>query len=121
MKWGRCLYFLTCSVTISKAQGTDEGCITCAVGKLFETGLEEWILPTAASLQFKVPDPSSESDTSIRKEPDKQWTNNNPGSVNEPDIEIDTILSPDDQKCDPNGAGVSDFPASLTDLLCSQL
>lgn len=114
MKWSCYLYFLACLFTLSKAQGTDEGCITCAVGKFFETGLEDWILPTAAgALQFLVPD-SSPAPDAFPKEPDKQWTNNNPGTVNEPDIEI---LSIDDKKCDPNGAGVSVIPTSLIDLI----
>ncbi len=114
MKWVYYLYFLACSITLSKAQGTDEGCITCAVGKFFETGLEDWILPTAAGvLQFFVPDSSPDSSPApdaIPNETDNQGTNNNPGSVNQPDIEIQTIASPDDQKCDPNGAGVSVIP-----------
>lgn len=37
MKWVYNLFFLACSITL-KAQGADEGCITCAVGKFFETG-----------------------------------------------------------------------------------
>lgn len=114
MKWVYYLYFLACSITLSKAQGTDEGCITCVVGKFFETGLEDWILPTAAGvLQFFVPDSSPDSSPApdaIPNETDNQGTNNNPGSVNQPDIEIQTIASPDDQKCDPNSAGVSVIP-----------
>lgn len=121
MKWVYYLYFFACSITLSKAQATDEGCITCAVGKFFETGLEDWILPTAAGpLHFFVPDSSPAPDT-IPNETDNQGTNNNPESVNEPDIEIQTIASPDDKKCDPNGAGVSVIPASLACLICSQL
>ena len=113
MKWVYYLHFLACPITLSKAQGTDEGCITCAVGKFFDTGLENWILPTAAgALQFFVPDSSPAPDT-IPNETDSQETKNNPGSVNEPDIEIQTIASPDDKKCDPNGAEVSVIPASL--------
>lgn len=110
MKWSCYLYFLACPIISSKAQGTDEGCITCAIGKIFEAGFEDWILPSAAGvLQFLVPDSSPAPDT-IPKEPDKQRTNNNPGIVNEPDIEIQTIVSPDDKKCDRNGDGVSVIP-----------
>lgn len=40
-----------------------------------------------------------------KKEPDKKWTDNLPGSVDQPDIEIETITSAS-EKCDPDGAGV---------------
>lgn len=117
MNWSCYLSFLACSITLSKAQGTDEGCSTCAVGKLFEAELEDWILPVAAgSLQFLVPD-SSPAPDAIPKEPDKQCTNNNSGLVNEPDIEIQTIVSSGDKKCDRNGDGASVITASQTDLI----
>lgn len=117
MKWSCYLYFLACSVTLSKAQGTDEGCSMCALGKLFEAGFENWILPSAAgALQFLVPD-SSPAPDAISETPDKQRMNHNPGIVNEPDIERETIVSTDDKKCDRNGDGVSVIPASMTDLV----
>lgn len=119
MKWSCYLYFLACSITLSRAQGIDEGCSTCAIGKLFEAGLQDWILPSAAgALQFLVPDSSPSPDT-IPEEPDKQRMNNNPGMVIEPDIEKETIVSPIDKKCDHNDDGVSVIPALLTDLLRS--
>lgn len=106
MKSGCHLYFLACSITQLNAQGTADGCVTCAVGNLFKTGMEDWILPAAGSLQFLVPDSVPATDTTIpKKEPDKQWTDNIPGSVDQTDIEIETITSAS-EKCDPNGAGV---------------
>lgn len=57
MKWGCCLYFFARSIPLLNSQGTDDGCVTCAVGNFFKTGLEDWILPLAAvALQFLVPD-----------------------------------------------------------------
>lgn len=38
--------------------------------------------------------------------PEKQGTSDLPGSVDQSDIEIESIASPD-KKCDPNGAQVS--------------
>lgn len=119
MKWSCYLYILARSVTLSKAQGTDEGCSTCAVGKIFEAGFEDWILPTVAdALQFLVPDPSPVPDA-IPEEPDKQRMNNNPGIVNKPDIEREIIVSPDNsKKCDRYGDGVSSDPCfSLAEVI----
>lgn len=108
MKWGCCLYFLACSITLLIAQGTDDGCVTCALGNFFKTGLEDWVLPSAAgALQFLVPDSVPAPDTTKLREPDKQWTNDIPGSVIQPDLGTET--SPD-EKCDPNGRGVSMDP-----------
>lgn len=41
--------------------------------------------------------------------------------MNEPDTEIETIISPSDKKCDPNGDGVGVIPALLTNLIWLQL
>ena len=60
-----------------------------------------------------MPD-SSPATGAIPEEPDKQRMNDYPGVVNEPDIEREVIVSPDDKKCDRNGDGVScDAFASL--------
>ena len=114
MKWSCYLYILACSVTLSTAQGTDEGCSTCALGKFLESGFENWILPSAAgALQFLVPD-SSPAPDAIPEEPEKQRMNDYPGIVKEPDIEREFIVSPDNsEKCDRNGDGVSVILASL--------
>lgn len=106
MKSACCLYFLACLITLLNAQGTADGCVTCAVGNFFKTGLEDWILPAAGALQYLAPDSVPAPDATIpKKEPDEQWTNNIPGSLDQPDIETETITS-GDEKCDPNGAGV---------------
>ena len=94
MKWGCCLYLLACSITLLKAQGTADGCVTCAVGDFFKSTWEDWILPAP-----ETPIPKTD--------PDNHGTNNLPGRVNQPDIELQTIVSPDNE-CNPNGAGVSD-------------
>lgn len=112
------LCFLACLINLLNAQGTAEGCVTCALADFFTTGLEEWILPAAGALQFFQPD--SAPDTSIPKnEPDKQWTNNLPGSSDQSDIENESVASPD-EKCNPNGPKVSVIPAALADI-CTTL
>lgn len=99
------LCFLASSITLINAQGTAEGCVTCAFADFFKTGLEEWIPPAVGTLQFLQPDSAPE--TNIPKnEPDKQWTNNLPGSSDQADIQLEIVGSPD-EKCDPNGPDVS--------------
>lgn len=108
MKWGYCLYLLAGSITLLKAQGTADGCVTCAVGDFFKSTWEDWILPAAGTLQILVPELTPAPETPIPKtDPDNHGTNNLPGRVNQPDIELQTIVSPDNE-CNPNGAGVSD-------------
>ena len=120
MKWGCCLSLVACSAILSEAQGTADDCITCAVSDFFKTGVEDWILPAAGTLQFLVPNPVPVPDTSIPKtDPGKQRTNDLPGSVDQPDIELENIASPI-ENCDPNGAGVSVILAALTDSLYLQ-
>ncbi|MCJ1348489.1 hypothetical protein MMC31_006721, partial [Peltigera leucophlebia] len=105
MKWGWCFYLIPCLSTLSEAQGKADRCVTCALGDFFNTGLEEWFLPAVGALQFLVPDSDPGPDTTIpERDPKNQGTNNLPGSVDQPDIEIESTDS-HDKKCDPNGAG----------------
>lgn len=107
MKWGCCLYTFAYLSTLSEAQGEADGCVTCALGDFFKSGLEEWILPAVGALQFLVPGSGQGPDTTIPEtDPKKHGTNNLPGSVDQFDIEIESTASPD-KKCDPNGAQVS--------------
>lgn len=102
--------FLAFSITRLNAQGTAEGCVTCAFADFFKTGLEEWILPAAGTLQFLLPDPALPDPTTPKNEPDKQWTNNLPGISDQADIQLEVV-----EKCDPNGLE-SVFLAALTDI-----
>lgn len=103
--------FLACSITRLKAQGTVEGCVTCALSDFFKAGLEEWILPAASTLHFLLPDPTPPDPTTPKNEPDKQWTNNIPGiSPDQADIQLEVV-----EKCDPKGPDVSVFLAARTD------
>lgn len=113
MKSGCFLYLLACLITVLKAQGTADGCITCLFGDLFKSSWEDWILPAAGILQFFVPDSTLAPETTIPKtDPGNQKTNDLPGMVNQPDIELQTIISPD-KECNPNGAGVSDVAPTV--------
>lgn len=102
--------FLACSVTPLNAQGTAEGCVTCAIADFFKTGLDEWILPAAGTMQFLQPDPAPLDPTTPKNEPAKQWINNLPGISDQTDIQLEVV-----EKCDPNGSDVSVFLPALTD------
>ncbi|MCJ1342701.1 hypothetical protein MMC31_000889 [Peltigera leucophlebia] len=104
MKWGCCLYIFAYLSTLSEAQDKADGCVTCALGDFIDSGLEQWVLPAVGALQFLVPGSDQGPDTTIPEtDPEKQGTNDLPGSVDQSDIEIESIASPD-KKCDPNGA-----------------
>lgn len=120
MKWGYCLYLLACSITLLKAQDTADGCVSCAFGDFLKSSWQDWILPAVDALQFLVPDSAPAPETTTPKEdPASQRTNDFPGRVDQPDIEIQNIVS-SDKECNPNGTGVSDprcadrFTATLT-------
>lgn len=100
--------FLACSITRLNAQGTAEGCVTCAIADFFKSGLEEWILPAAGTLQFLKPDPALLDPTTQKNEPAKQWTNNLPGISDQTDIQLEVV-----EKCDPNDPDVSVFLPAL--------
>lgn len=101
------LFFIACSIALSEAQGAADGCVTCAVGDFLKAGWEGWILPAARTLQFLQPDSDPAPDTTFPKpEPEKQWTNNLPGKLNELAIELEIVGDPD-KKCNPNGDAVS--------------
>lgn len=108
MKWGYCLYLLTCSITLLKAQDTADGCVSCAFTDFFKSSWQDWILPAADTLRFLVPDSTPAPETTIPKDdPDSQRTNDFPGRVDQPDIELQNIVS-SDKECNPTGTGVSD-------------
>lgn len=108
MNWVCCLYLLACSITLLKAQGTADGCVTCAVGDFLRSSWEDWILPAAGTLQFLLPDSTPAPETHIpNPDPDNRRINDLPGRVNQPDIELHTIVSPY-KECNTNGDGVSD-------------
>lgn len=114
------IFFIACSITLLEAQGTADGCVTCAVGDFFKAGWEDWILPAAGKLQFLLPDSEPAPDTTFPKpEPGKQGTNNSPGNINQPAIE--EIVADPDRKCSSNGAAVSLRLFTLIDILCSDL
>lgn len=101
------LLFIAYSIAMLEAQGTADSCVTCAVGDLLKAGWEDWILPAARTLQFLQPDSEPAPLTSFPKpEPEKQGTNNLPGKVNEPAIELEIVADPD-KKCSSNGDAVS--------------
>lgn len=109
MNWVCCLYLLACSITLLKAQGTADGCVTCAVGDFLKSSWENWILPAASTLQFLVPDSTLAPDTPIPEtDRENQGINDLPGRVNQPDIKLQNIVS-GDKECNPNGAGVSNL------------
>lgn len=117
MKRGCYLFFIACSIALLEAQGTADGCVTCAVGDFLKAGWEDWILPAA---QFLLPDSEPARDTPFPKpEPEKQGTNNLPGNANEPAIELEIDADPD-KKCNPNGDAVSLILFTPTDVSCSQ-
>ena len=110
-------------LSLAQAQGSNDGCITCALGDFFkggfDYGLDNWILPASAgAAKLFTPDPSSSPDVTEpaqgfvdpQADPGKQRTNNLPGTTDQVDFELQVIGSPD-AKCDPNGAGVSTLPA----------
>lgn len=99
-------------VSLTQAQGSDDGCITCYLGDLFkdnlEHGLDDLILPAAPDLPSN---PGATDPTQGYVEPqtdagEQRSTNNLPGSTSQPDLELQIIGEPD-PKCDPNGAVVS--------------
>lgn len=99
---------LACSITLLKAQGTADGCVTCAVGDFFKSSWDNWTLPAAGTLQFLLPKSTPAPDTPIpNTDSDNQRTNDLPGRVNQPDVELQIIVDPDKQ-CNSNDAGVSD-------------
>lgn len=101
------IFFIACSIALSEALGAADGCLTCALGDFLKAGWEDWILPAARTLQFLQPDSEPAPDTTFTKpEPEKQGTNNLPGNVNEPAIELEVVADPD-KKCNPNGDAVS--------------
>lgn len=108
--------FLACSITRLNAQGTAEGCVTCAFADFFKTGLEEWVLPALGTLQFLQPDPAPLDPTIPKNEPDQQWTNNFPENFDQADIQLEIIVDVPGEKCDPNGPKVSVFLAAFTDI-----
>ncbi|MCJ1348446.1 hypothetical protein MMC31_006678, partial [Peltigera leucophlebia] len=89
------LPLLSLLAQLSKAQGTDDGCITCAV-------------VLGARL---IPSPRH-----IPQETDDQSTNNNAESVNEPAIVVQ-IISPDHKKCKPSGAGATSCAAATAQII----
>lgn len=122
MNWVCRLYLFTCSFSLLEAQGTNDGCITCAAADdLFKAGWDNLVAPAANTLQFLVPGSAPVPDTTSPKtDPKDEEINNVPGIVNQPDIELQTTEE-QDEECDPSGAGVSVILAVLTDPLCSQL
>lgn len=122
MNWVCRLYLVTCSISLLEAQGTNDGCITCAAADdLFKAGWENLVVPAENTLQFLVPGSAPVPDTTIPKpDPKDEGINNVPGIVDQPDIELQTTVE-QGEECDPNGAGVSVILAALTDPLCSQL
>lgn len=118
MKYPSRFYSLFASlVSLTQAQGSNDGCITCYLGDLlkdgFEYGLGDLILPAAA--RFFTPDPPSNPGATNpaqgfvepQTDPEEQRpTNKLPGITDETDIELQVIGEPD-SKCDPNDAGVS--------------
>lgn len=119
------LFLLAYLISLSQGQGQDDACWSCPVGDLFRSGfdllIEDAIVPAVGTLQNLFPNTvpvpgktdSSQGFVVPQQDPEEQKPSN-PGSDNfpgqwrnpEPDIEV--IANPaDDEKCDPNGVGVS--------------
>lgn len=86
MNWGCCLSIIAYFSTLSEAQGSADGCVTCVLGDFFKSGWDEWILPAVGTLQFLVPDSDRGPDTTIPEAPPKkQGTIGLPGSFDQSD------------------------------------
>lgn len=119
MKYPIRFYLLFASlVSLTQAQGSNDGCITCNLGNLFKDGFEhglDLLLPAAA--RFFTPDlPSNPGSTNPAQgfvepptDPEEETsTNNLPAITDQPDLELQIIGEPD-RNCDPNDVGVSGF------------
>lgn len=113
-------------VSLTQAQGSNDGCITCYLGDLFKGGFEyelgDLILPAAA--RFFAPDlPSNPGATNPAQgfvepqtDPEEQRsTDRVPGITDQADFELEIIGKPD-PKCDPNAARVSSLLPIFIDL-----
>lgn len=83
--------------------------------------LKGWMgrLDPSSSRYFAVFAARLTDPTFPKPEPEKEGTKNLPGRVNQPDIELKTVASPD-KECNLNGARVSLILSTLIDVLCSQ-
>lgn len=104
-------YILVFMCLILSSQGQAEDfCITCAFADTAKSSLGTWFddffFPTAGgALQLFQTNPEPQA------EPAEQKKNDLPGQFDQPgaDIELEVTADPaDNEKCDPNSAGVSD-------------
>lgn len=117
MKYRGRYYLLFASlVSLTQAQGSSDGCITCNLGDLFKDGFEhglDLLLPAAARF-FKPDLPSNPGSTNPAQgfvepptDPEEQTsTNNLPGITDQTDLEFQIIGEPN-VNCGPNEVGVS--------------
>ena len=110
MKYPGRFYFLFATlVCLTRAQDSNDGCITCYLGDLFG----DYILPATGRL-FAPDLPSNPGATNPapgfvepRTDPEEQRsTDRGPSVTDHTDIEFGIIVEPN-PKCDPNAAGVS--------------
>lgn len=108
------IFVFSCLITSSQCQAQDS-CITCIFTDYAKSSLGTWFdeffFPTTGgALQLFQLDPEPPADPESQAEPEQKNTDL-PGQFDKPgaDIEIQVTADPvDNEKCNPNSAGVSD-------------